>query len=53
MNQKIVEESSVTLSQVMQPQDANPAGLVHGGVIMKQIDNAAGVVAVRHTKKSA
>ncbi|ACN14892.1 Acyl-CoA thioester hydrolase [Desulforapulum autotrophicum HRM2] len=51
MSPKTIEESSVTLSQVMQPQDANPAGLVHGGVIMKQIDNAAGVVAVRHTKK--
>jgi len=51
MNFKTVEESSVTLSQVMQPQDANPAGLIHGGVIMKQIDNAAGVVAVRHTKR--
>jgi uncharacterized protein (TIGR00369 family) len=51
MNPKTVEESSATLSLVMQPQDANPAGLVHGGVIMKQIDNTAGVVAVRHTKK--
>ena len=51
MNLKTVEESSSTLSLVMQPQDANPAGLVHGGVIMKQIDNTAGVVAVRHTKR--
>jgi len=30
MNLKTIEESSVTLSQVMQPQDANPAGLIHG-----------------------
>jgi len=51
MELKTVGESSVALSQVMQPQDANPAGLVHGGVIMKHIDNAAGVVAVRHTRK--
>ena len=28
------------LSQVMLPQDANPAGNIHGGVIMKLIDNA-------------
>lgn len=35
----------------MLPEDANPAGIVHGGVIMKEIDNAAGVVAVRHTRK--
>ncbi|HSL62604.1 MAG TPA: acyl-CoA thioesterase, partial [Desulfotignum sp.] len=26
-------------------------GIVHGGVIMKEIDNAAGVAAVRHTRK--
>lgn len=35
----------------MLPEDANPAGIVHGGVIMKEIDNAAGVVAVRHTRR--
>ncbi|MCD6429980.1 MAG: hypothetical protein J7L57_02030 [Deltaproteobacteria bacterium] len=35
-----VSESIVTLSHVMQPQDANPAGNIHGGVIMKLIDNA-------------
>jgi acyl-CoA hydrolase len=43
--------SSVIISKVMLPGDANPAGIVHGGVIMKEIDNAAGVVAVRHTRK--
>ncbi|MBU0995072.1 MAG: acyl-CoA thioesterase [Proteobacteria bacterium] len=47
---KRVEDSRVILSLVMLPQDANPAGLVHGGVIMKQIDNAAGVVATKHTR---
>ena len=35
----------------MLPGDANAAGIVHGGVIMKEIDNAAGVVAVRHTRR--
>ena len=34
----------------MQPQDANIAGNVHGGVIMKLIDNAAGVTCVKHAK---
>lgn len=43
--------SSAIISKVMLPGDANPAGIVHGGVIMKEIDNAAGVVAVRHTRK--
>ncbi|VFQ42898.1 acyl-CoA thioesterase [Desulfoluna butyratoxydans] len=45
-----VSESRVILSHLMLPQDANPAGNVHGGVIMKYIDNAAGVVATRHSR---
>lgn len=51
MNAKTVKETAVTISLLMQPQDANPAGLVHGGVIMKEIDNASGVVAARHSRK--
>ena len=34
----------------MNPQDANPAGNVHGGVIMKLIDTAAGAAAVKHSR---
>ena len=45
-----VSESRVILSHLLLPQDANPTGNVHGGVIMKYIDNAAGVVAVRHSR---
>ncbi len=45
-----VKESSVTMSQIMQPTDANLAGNVHGGVIMKLIDTSAGVTGVRHAK---
>ena len=41
------------MSHVMMPQDANPFGIVHGGVIMKHIDDAAGVVAVRHSGGNA
>ena len=52
MEGKTVKESSVTLSHVMMPQDANPAGSIHGGVIMKHIDEAAGVVAFRHTRSN-
>jgi len=48
---KYPHDSSVIISRVMLPEDANPAGIVHGGVIMKEIDNAAGVVAVRHTRR--
>ncbi len=50
MNEKTVTDSRVIVSQVMQPADANPAGNVHGGTIMKLIDNAAGVVAFRHSR---
>ncbi len=52
MQGRTVSESRVTLSLVMQPQDANPAGNIHGGVIMKMIDNAAGVVAMRHARSN-
>ena len=53
MEGKRVHESNITTSYVMMPEDANPAGNVHGGVIMKFIDNAAGVVAVRHARSNA
>jgi acyl-CoA hydrolase len=53
MEGKKVSESSVTMSQIMQPGDANVAGNVHGGTIMKLIDSAAGVVAVRHCRSNA
>jgi uncharacterized protein (TIGR00369 family) len=40
------------MAQVMLPQDANPAGNVHGGVIMKLIDTSAAVVASRHARSN-
>ncbi len=50
---KRVSESSVLMAQQMNPQDANPAGNVHGGVLMKLIDTTAGAVAVRHSRSNA
>lgn len=50
MEGKSVSETTVVLSHLMLPQDANPTGNVHGGVIMKYVDNAAGVVAIRHSR---
>jgi uncharacterized protein (TIGR00369 family) len=52
MEGKRVTESSVTMAQMMIPQDANPAGNVHGGVIVKIIDEAAAVVAARHSRSN-
>ena len=49
MKPKTVQSTSVVMSHMMLPPDANPAGIVHGGVVMKHIDDAAGVVAVRHS----
>jgi len=48
MKTKTVAESRFTLSALMNPQDANPYGNVHGGVIMKLVDEAGGIVAMRH-----
>ena len=52
MEGKRVRDSSVITAQMMIPQDANPAGNVHGGVVVKIIDEAAGVVAARHSRSN-
>jgi uncharacterized protein (TIGR00369 family) len=52
MEGKTVKESQITMAIQMNPEDANPAGNVHGGVIMKYIDTAAGAVAIRHARKT-
>lgn len=53
MQQKHAKESRVVSSILMVPQDANPAGNVHGGVIVKYIDENAGVVAFRHSRSNS
>jgi acyl-CoA hydrolase len=50
MQGKKVEESRIVMTHTMMPQDANPAGNVHGGVIMKYIDDAASMAAIRHVR---
>lgn len=52
MQGKTIRDSIVVTAQVMNPQDANPAGNVHGGVIMKLIDTAAGAAAIRHSRSN-
>lgn len=50
MQGKTVAESEAVLARMMQPADANPAGNVHGGAIMKMVDEAGGVVSTRHSR---
>src|SRR5215218_990585 len=40
--------SRIVLSRIMTALDVNLYGTVHGGVIMKFVDDAAGAVAARH-----
>jgi uncharacterized protein (TIGR00369 family) len=47
---RTVGHSAVDMAQVMLPEQANPAGYVHGGELMKMMDNAAYVVACRHAR---
>lgn len=51
MTGKPVKDSHITLHQVMLPEHANPMGNVHGGVIMKMVDEAGGLCAMRHARR--
>jgi uncharacterized protein (TIGR00369 family) len=44
-----VSASQVTLVQLMEITDANIAGIVHGGTVMKLVDTAAGLAAMKHS----
>ncbi len=46
---KPISASRTTLSHIMTHADTNLLGTVHGGVIMKLVDDAAGAVAGRHS----
>jgi uncharacterized protein (TIGR00369 family) len=48
LSPKPAGESQVTLVQLMEITDANLAGIVHGGVVMKLVDTAAGLAAIKH-----
>jgi acyl-CoA hydrolase len=48
-----VSASRVELARVMTQHDANGIGNVHGGVIMHEVDTAAGMAAARHANHVA
>ena len=48
---KPVSASKTVFSKAMLPSDANPSGNVHGGEIMKLIDECAGAAAGRHARQ--
>lgn len=49
MEAKAMKDSFSVLAQMVLPMQANPAGNVHGGEIMKMMDSAAGVAAQKHS----
>ena len=48
---KPISASRVTLSQLMHPEHANLLGNVHGGWIMKLVDEAGALACMRHAQK--
>src|SRR5690349_17073100 len=50
---RTVDETRVVTSRIMEPPDANSWGNVHGGVIMRLVDEAGGAVAIRHSRRQA
>ena len=51
--EKTPDESKAEVIIRMFPSDANPAGNVFGGAILKHIDMVAGIVAQRHSQTNA
>lgn len=49
-NGKKIEDSKVTLNLLMGQQNANSLGNVHGGVIMKLVDEAGAIAAMKHAQ---
>ncbi len=49
MDAKKISDSKVEIAQVMMPEHSNAAGNVHGGYILKLVDQAGAIVAARHT----
>lgn len=53
MEPKKQQDSISVLAEMLLPYQANPAGNVHGGEIMKMMDSTAGVAAQKHSRRNA
>lgn len=51
MDPKPPSQSSAQLARWMGVGDANSAGNIHGGTVMKLADEAAGLVAIKHSRR--
>lgn len=49
MKSKTSTSTKISMTQIVLPFQANVAGNMHGGEVMKLMDTAAGVVATRHS----
>lgn len=52
LDPKRVSDSRTVLTVLMNPEHANPLGNVHGGVIMKLVDEAGGIAGMRHSRSA-
>lgn len=50
---KPISASRITISQLMHPEHANLLGNVHGGWIMKLVDEAGALTCMRHAQRKA
>jgi acyl-CoA hydrolase len=50
---KTVKASRISIAQLMQPEHANTLGNVHGGWIMKLVDEAGALACMRHAQRRA
>lgn len=51
LRQKTPKASRISIAQLMQPEHANNLGNVHGGWIMKLVDEAGAIACMRHAQK--
>ena len=50
-NPKTIRASQISLAQLMQPEHANNLGNVHGGWIMKLVDECGALACMRHAQR--